>query len=294
MAKAELLAGSTYLVRGSPSTLIYTDGPTAYIVDPGHGSKRHKELRSALRRLGASRARVLVTHYHSDHHGILASGKLEVEEVAAPPGDAPLIRDPRLRVIATFGYPLSPESELLTFGAPATRVDSEVTGYWGPLKLLELPGHTLGQVGVETPDGVLYVADALFGPRVLERYSAPYHVDPCLALETLQSLSERLGDYRLVVPGHGPMEPGSRAVETTRVNADSVGGLLKLIASLAEEGTTPARVLKRLPPSGDAGLALLVEQTIRGGIACLEARGILKAEYTEGEVVWYKRGELAL
>ena len=294
MARAELLAGSTYLVRGSPSTLIYMDGSTAYIVDPGHGSKRHKELRSALRRLGASRARVLVTHYHSDHHGVLASGKLEVEEVAAPPSDAPLIRDPRLRVIATFGYPLSPESGLLAFGALATRVDSEVTGYWGPLSLLDLPGHTLGQVGVETPDGVLYVADALFGPRVLERYSAPYHVDPCLALDTLRGLGERLGDYELIVPGHGPVEPGSRAVETARANADSVRGLLELIASLAEEGTTPAKVLRKLPPSGEAGLALLVEQTIRGGMACLEARGVLEAEYTEGEVVWYKRRELTL
>ncbi|WP_062661432.1 MBL fold metallo-hydrolase [Aeropyrum camini] len=64
------LAGDTMLLKGSPSTLLYKHGDTVFLVDPGHGKKRAKQLSKAVEKLGGE-AVAIVTHFHSDHFSTL-------------------------------------------------------------------------------------------------------------------------------------------------------------------------------------------------------------------------------
>ncbi|MCE4607179.1 MAG: MBL fold metallo-hydrolase [Desulfurococcales archaeon] len=200
------LSGNTYLLRGSPITIVYKEGDAAYIIDPGHGSKRVKQLRQALSDLSVSKSVVLITHYHSDHLGI--TGKLEPDEVIAPDQDALFVKDPELRILVTFGYPIPPGHPSLPFDAPGVEVTRRLKPGLpvGPLETVHLPGHTPGQVGVITPDNVLYLADSAFGPRVLENYYIPYHLDYPRALRILYKIRDEIArDADTIVFGHGPL-----------------------------------------------------------------------------------------
>lgn len=61
------LGDTAYLYPGSPSTLIRVHEGKAVLVDPGHGSGRHKDLKREVRKLGLGVKLQLATHGHADH-----------------------------------------------------------------------------------------------------------------------------------------------------------------------------------------------------------------------------------
>ncbi len=144
---------SVSVLRGSPATLIASCDGEVYIVDPGHGRKRAKQVRREASKLGPGRVTFLVTHFHNDHHTALAQGLLESlgapVSVAAPRLDAPAVRDPLIRVTLTFGYPLPPGSSLLTYDPLPVRVDVEIDAptRLGPLEAIPLPGQRRARSG---------------------------------------------------------------------------------------------------------------------------------------------------
>ena len=290
---------SVEVVKGSPATMIVSCGGEVFVVDPGHGEKRARQLAKKLAGLQASRAVFLVTHYHSDHLNALAEGLLErlpegVETVvAAPRLDAPAVMDPVVRTALTFGYPLRHGSGLLLFKPLTVRVDLlvDAPGELGPLTLVPLPGHTPGQLGAIAPDGTLYAADAVFGDRVLNRYRAPYHLDPCRARETLEWLLREAGRrYTALQPSHGPRAEDSAIEEMLKANIDAVERLLEATMTAAREPVTAeqaaAKVIKSLEAPTDPGIAMLITNTVRGALACLEAEGRIEAKPQDAIITW--------
>jgi glyoxylase-like metal-dependent hydrolase (beta-lactamase superfamily II) len=289
---------SVEAIRGSPATLVVRCSGDVYVVDPGHGRKRAKQLAKLLR--GSPRVVIYVTHHHSDHHAVLAEGLLDTlrssgaeVRVAATRRDAPGLRDPLIRVVSTFGYPLRPDSSILPFRAPGVPVDLEVEppGSLGPLELIPLPGHTPGQAGVIAPDGTFYAADALFGERVLERYGVPYHLDPCLALETLDDLERVLPRVEAVQPSHGPRLPSSEAAGLIEANRRAIQKLLDAVRDSVSGEPQPAqavaaRIARASGARAEPGMLMLVEATVRGALSCLHSRGLVEPVSVEGMVSW--------
>ncbi len=285
----EARVGDAVLVRGSPSSLIVEHDGYTIIIDPGHGGGKVKSLRKALRGFNGELL-ALVTHYHSDHFEVLARGKINVSAVAAPARDAPAVRDPVYRLGMTFGYPLEPGDPFLVFPAPGVGVDLEYEPggkVWG-LETIPLPGHTPGQAGIVTPGGVLYAADAIFGDRVLERYVLPYHRDPCQALETLESLDPY--SFEAIVPGHGPVVRGDEAARLIDANIQAIRGSLDRLLDVLGEPSTLGDILVRLvgdlSRTGGPGLYMLVEQSLRGMLLCLQRRGLVEASLGPRGLLW--------
>ncbi len=294
----EALAGDTLLLRGSPQGLLYRDSDTLYVIDPGQGGGRLKALVKAARDLSPGRLVAVITHFHSDHLEVLhrAGGRLSFDEVLAPEGDAAGVGDPRVRLSMTFGYPLEPgDEEALGLPFPAPPVG--YTGTFkpgepvGPLETIPLPGHTPGQAGVATPDGVFLAADALFGDRVLQRYLLPYHRDSCTALETLRGLDT--GRYDYLVPGHGPVVRGGDAGPLIEANIRALEEAVARVEEAAAQGPMTLEEMLRAvagDPSraGTPGLLMLVEQSLRGILACLARRGRVKPLVTPRGLAWVK------
>jgi glyoxylase-like metal-dependent hydrolase (beta-lactamase superfamily II) len=287
------------IVKGSPATLVVDCNGWVYVVDPGHGRKRARQLAKLLASAGGE-VLFLITHYHSDHHSTLGEGLLERLEsagvratVASSKLDAPALRDPALRILATFGYPLDPDDPVLPFRAPAVRVDLEVEGggRLGPLELIELPGHTPGQLGALAPDGTLYAADSLFGLRVLERYGVPYHLDPCRALESLERLEDMLSRVERIQPSHGPLLSPDEAADVIKANKASIEGAIEAVRGALKNGPLPAgevtgRVVGRLGGLKEAGFLMLIETTVRGILSCLRREGEVEPIVENGRLLW--------
>ncbi len=267
------LGGATYLLKGSPSTLFYKSGGTIYIIDPGHGKKRVKQLEKAVKELGGEPIAIL-THFHSDHLATLYQG-FKPKRVLAPRLDLPMVWNGRMRLHYTFGYPFNGSEDYLLFKADS--VDNAVeldTAEVDPLEIVELPGHTPGQIGVATPDRILYAADSIFGNRVLDTYAVPYHADPCMARRTLEELRSMAPRLEALVPSHGPVATGYEITEMIEANIKRLDDAWNSIRELLEEkgqatvGELAYHLIQRYSSQAKPGLAILVETAVRGFLGC--------------------------
>lgn len=273
----ENLRGATYLLRGSPATVFYVDEDVFYVVDPGHGGKRAKELRRIARSIGKP-AVILLTHYHSDHLEVLNHNLDFPYTVVTSELDRAGAEYPEYRTMMTFGVPLEAWREAQLFETHPVRVDKTLRcgESLGPLRTIHLPGHTPGQIGVLTPDGVLHAGDAVFGEKVLENYLVPYHRDPCMALESLERLTA--AEFDVLVPGHGPVVERGPAMDLINVNMRIIRGFLDKLLEEAGAGKTYQEILNAVVAGrsvNSSGEYLLVEQSVRGGLACLAGRGLV-------------------
>jgi glyoxylase-like metal-dependent hydrolase (beta-lactamase superfamily II) len=285
------LLGNTYVEKGSPATLLFIQEGTVYVIDPGQGEDRPRRLTKDLKELGASQVIVLLTHYHSDH--VEAVAALSPAEVVASSLDAPMIERPELRVLMTFDYPLNPVDPLLPYRAVPARVTQalpEGVDRYGPIEVYWLPGHTEGHLGFATPDGVLYVGDALFGDKVLEKFGIPYHKMPCKALETLRKLGSLLGKYEYVVPGHGPIVKGGEAGPLIDINERRVQEFIEGVRGSLRSPSSVDEVLRAvcqgLKASCTPENSMLIGASIKGLIRCLRDEGVLEPDLSEGTLRW--------
>ncbi len=286
----ERLGDKTYLLRGSPATIIYNDDDELYIIDPGHGKKRIKQLRKVIREFNPDKINIVITHYHSDHYSSAISG-LPFTRIVATKLDAPMIEYPEYRLVATFGYPFSGEDNLLLYRAEPLSVDVKIepNSTLGPLQLIHLPGHTPGHISVLTPDSILYVADALFGEKVLETYGIPYHYKPCIAKRTLSELVERKEEAETIVLGHGPRVDSLGLEKLVNINIKAIESVEKDIYEFLSSNPSSIQeisryILERRSLSLSPSLVLLVESTVRGYIVCL--REYLEPIVDRGVVRW--------
>jgi glyoxylase-like metal-dependent hydrolase (beta-lactamase superfamily II) len=228
------LGDSAYLYPGSPSTLIRVlEGGEAVLIDPGHGSGRHKDLRREIRKLGLEIKAQLATHGHADHIAI------------APKLEAPLFmhrfefsvaESPLNRELLTFGSK-APEG-FLVFQFP-DEVKVHAVFEWGDelfgAKAIKLNGHSPGMTGfLDEENGLLYAGDSFFGERVIESVGLPYLVDPELFKTSIKELQNYVKKDYLLIPSHGKPVRGEEAIELLDFNLKRVEEAETLILELLE------------------------------------------------------------
>ncbi|ASJ12549.1 MBL fold metallo-hydrolase [Thermococcus thioreducens] len=225
------LGDSVYLYPGSPSTLVKVIEGGAVIVDPGHGSGRHKDLRREVRKLGVKIAAQLATHGHADHIAV-----------------APRINAPLFIHRFEFSIAESPlNRELLTFGSKAPEgflayqfpeeVKVHAVFEWGDepfgLKAVKLNGHSPGMTGfLDGENGLVYAGDAFFGERVIEAVGLPYLVDPELFKASIKELQNYAEKGFLLIPSHGKTVKGEEAIELLNFNLGRVEEMESIILEL--------------------------------------------------------------
>ncbi|HHW92632.1 MAG TPA: hypothetical protein GX735_08070 [Firmicutes bacterium] len=113
------------------------------------------------------------------------------------------------------------------------------------LEILPLPGHSPGQIGVATPDGVLFSGDAYFAIDTLEKYFLPYFVDIPRAKETISRLLAT-NQYRYYyLPCHGILSDDPQ--KTLAANLERLQEIDEFIlSSLKRESKTQEALLAEL------------------------------------------------
>ncbi|MFT8243835.1 MBL fold metallo-hydrolase [Roseomonas sp. BN140053] len=165
------------------------------VVDPGEAAP----VLAALRELGVTAEKVLLTHGHLDH----ASGAAEVAETLGIPVEGPheadrFLLDGLPEAAAPFGFParaVTPDRWLAEGDAV------EVGGH--RFAVLHCPGHTPGHVVFHNAGHKLVlVGDVLFRGSV-GRTDFPYGDGPGLVRAIREKLFP-LGDEVSFLCGHGP------------------------------------------------------------------------------------------
>jgi glyoxylase-like metal-dependent hydrolase (beta-lactamase superfamily II) len=227
------LGDSLYLYPGSPGTLIKAVEDKAVLVDPGHGSKRHKDLRREVKKLGLDVRAQLATHGHADHISV-----------------CPRIEAPLFMHRFEFSVAESPlNRELLTFGSKAPEgflvfqfpeeVKVHAVFEWNDdlfgLRTLKLNGHSPGMTGfLDEDEGVIYAGDSFFGERVLESVGVPYLIDPVLFKTSINELYNYAEKGYTLIPSHGKIVEGEEAVELLALNLGRIEETEALVLRLLE------------------------------------------------------------
>jgi len=280
----KITAGTFYL-DGAVNLGLVTAAPNrAVLIDTGLDESVGRKVRALLAAQGLRLEAIVITHAHADHCGgapFLA--KATGAKVYAPAQERAVLEAPILEPVYLFGgaYPpaalrskffLAPGvrvDEVIQFGSDPTAAGAE--GRAGAtaaapeladfgVEFLPLPGHTLGQVGVSVP-GVLFCADAVVGPEVVEKHGVPLNADIARTLATFDVLdgfgegevggaSDRLpagplghspAAAMLFVPAHGRPVADIRPV--VAANRRRVTATIDLILGLLERPRTAEEVL---------------------------------------------------
>ncbi|GGN40758.1 MBL fold metallo-hydrolase [Deinococcus daejeonensis] len=209
MSSLSLLAPGVHFLPGAVNSLVLEDGRGgALLVDTGLDDGHARKLLRGLAELGLTPTGILNTHSHADHHGgnAFILKKFPELKVFAPPLEDAIITHPILEPIGLFGArpPKVLQSKFLLAPPSPARLAPEpgLTRIGGvSLELIEVAGHASLMYAVRV-GGVLYAADALFGPEALAKHPLVFCQDSALQKEAAARLGELEG-VEVTLPGHG-------------------------------------------------------------------------------------------
>lgn len=208
--KLNLIKDNIYYIDAPVNMgLIVNEQKEALLVDAGIDDSVARKLRRLVDENGFTLKGIIITHAHADHCGgapylVKSTGA----KVYANSLEKSVLENPILEPVYLFGGACPPHPlHNKFFLAPGVQVDGvlenglhNVAGC--ELEIVDLAGHALGQIGVAA-GGVLFCADAVIAPEILNKHGIPLNASIDRAVETFTLLEQRRDNYYL--PAHGTL-----------------------------------------------------------------------------------------
>ncbi len=297
MPGLQKIAENVFVLKGSPNTGIILDPHTSRVavVDPGIGEGRGDAIVEVITSISGGNPVVVLTHGHTDH----LAAVLDLMEKFKPPVYAPrhcvgLVEDTVVRRLSVYGGLVS--ERLAAMPMVSFRVDYPYSS-GNPIpvgmKAVSLPGHSPGHSGLEVVEkGVVFAGDAVLGERVLERFGIPFGMDLKAMLESVKKLEAYASKGYTIVPGHGPIVSGTRALQLLRANAKAIEKARdEALAVLEEKPLTlealTVKLTERLAKTEITPRQVLLNRTaVSSLLAWLESEGLVEAQVSAEGVLW--------
>ncbi len=226
---------NVYIVPGSPVSLIIKCNNRAWLIDPGMGFNRADIIREVLSKLGIKEYKVLLSHSHYDH--IEAVPNLGIKEVFINILETSSFIDPLVRETITYGHNPLPRflglNKLFFRDISINSIEYPPPKKIDCLELLDLRGHSPGLLGLKLGDDSIFLADSLFGDRLLKRVGIPYHLDLYMALHSLENTIRVFAEkgYRAIL-SHGPVVERKRFIDLVDMNIERIEKIIELVKEL--------------------------------------------------------------
>lgn len=274
--------------------VLLLQGGRCAIVDTGLDDDAGKQILKVLQVEGLTVSHVILTHHHADHIGAAALIKRRTgAQVMASPFEKALVENPYLEPFYLYGAAPFDALENRFLKAKPCQVDTLLEE--GPLaidgetigEVVALPGHSTQQVGVRSPDDVLFTADAFFPADVLDKYPIPYHADVTRARATLEALLKT--SHAACLPAHGA--PVEDVQPVARMNLEIMDRLANFILEiLARQPQTReevlASVVEAFPVTLNSTQFHLTYSAIGAYLAHLKHQRLIEPEFTPSRMMW--------
>lgn len=281
------LKGNTWAVLSPVNVGVCVKDGEVALIDTGASPDAGRRVLKLVKEKGWSVKWIVNTHCHADHIG----GNHFIQKrtecgLAASPLEAACIEHTAFetnwlwsaaapRVIRTNFMEAEP-SQVTKLLSPGEELEG-----WG-LRAVDLSGHSHGQIGLTTPDGVFFTGDAVIAPRVLAKYGIPFVADSVKMLDTFDRLEAMAAD--LFVPSHGEVCTDVRPL--VQVNRECVLKLRAELLSICEKPRTRDEIVAALAQSHnisiDLGQYVLTESAASALITPLLDEGLLAADFSGG------------
>lgn len=225
------------------------------VIDSGPSRRYGEQLRAAVRRdTGKDVIAVFISHAHPDHF-LGNQAYTDVPIIALPAtiagirnnGDA--LAANLYRLVGGWMTDTQPVVPTAVAVAGERRIDGR------RLLLIALEGHTTGDLAIlDIASGTLFAGDLAF----LDRTATTPDADLARWLDALQRLDKI--PFKQLVPGHGPVLPGAKAISQTR---DYLMWLQGSLREAAANGKDIGEILMQPPPERFRALAVFHEEFAR-------------------------------
>ncbi len=268
------------LIRLSKDVILIDSG-----IDDSYGRKALKAISESGMRL-----RWLInTHFHADHIGGNAFIQRKTEsKTFAHKLTKPFVENPILEPVLLFNG-ADPIEELTTkfFKAEPSKIDSvfEEESFFEDVKIIELPGHAVGQIGIAL-NGVVYAADSIFGKEVIERQRMIVYSDIEAALQSI----EKLKAFDTFVPSHGSISKNQELLSQNKSHIEEIAGkIYKLLSEPKSEEQLLAEIINELGiEMKELGLYYLLRMTLLAYLKWFKQRGFIQPQMMNNRVIWHR------
>jgi glyoxylase-like metal-dependent hydrolase (beta-lactamase superfamily II) len=256
------VAGNSYYLPAMSNAGLFK----GYVIDPGCVN---------FNDVGRSDVHtVLISHGHNDHFRHAHEFRERGAKVIASRDDALLVRCPEVNVRGN-----------------ACEVDAYIEEWRdSSIQSVFLPGHTLGQYGFITEDGVFYSGDAVYGKEVWSKYKLPYSIDPDLCRQSL--LKMKALDFDYLVPGAGNIMSRPEAQEATNHHIQQLDHVDEIVLKLIKDPVSTEDLVTCLSQELNLYKSLnnywLTVVMLKGHLSSLVSRGKAAYKLENYCMYWYK------
>lgn len=294
--KLQQIGDTTWMIPGLVNIGLYVRDGRVILIDSGNDKEAGRQINKLIAGQGWELECIINTHSNADHIGGNAFLRKKTGcRIAATAGEAPFIRRPELEAAFLYGgFPYPGLDNKFLRAEPSELTDIIDSG--GPVRLggpggvhdtgleaIPLPGHFFDMIGIRTPDGVVFLGDAVFSEYIITKYHLFFIYDVAAYLSTLDKVAELQAD--LFVPSH------AKPVKDLRELLDSNRNKIEEISRVVAKGCGGFEdILKEV--CGHYGIGLdanqyvLVGSTIRSYLSYLAAAGKLTPQWINGTMLW--------
>ncbi len=191
---------NSFFCSGRCSVGVYINNGSAILIDSGIDADIAKDIDTAIMEAGCKVIAIINTHHHADHCGGNAYFQKRYPDlrIFATRFEANFIENPYLETFCFCGQaaPL-PELRNKFLETTPSRVTHSIEPYLDQMitidemtfRMVTLPGHTPGSIGIITPDNILYSGDAIFGDEAFNKHGILLYSDIGQTLASFEKLS---------------------------------------------------------------------------------------------------------
>lgn len=289
------LKGNTYYIDSAVNIGIISNGnPMAVIVDTGLDESMGRKILRLMGEEGLKPYAIINTHSHADHCG---GNDFIVKRTGIPiyatHFERAIIEYPLLEPFYLFSaYPLKDMQNKFLMAKESTVShiieEGEIKIGDIALNIVSLEGHSPGMIGVASQDGVLFLGDAMFSIKILEKYGLAHFTDIKNTLNTLENLKSLKYDY--FVPSHG--EILDDPVPTIEANIERIDQIICNIADFCIEPKSreeiTAHMIDHYSINMNVGQYYLTLSTVSAFLSYMTDEEKLQAEILDSNLKWIK------
>lgn len=281
------LGDKTYYLKNLVNIGIYViDDKNVCVIDTGNSKDYGKLIENILVKNNWHLKYIINTHSHADHIG----GNKYLQDkyncqIYSSLIESYFINTPLLEPSLLYGSIPLQEMNTLFLCALKSKCEDILNVSIPGIKIIDLKGHSVNQIGIVTSDDVCFVGDAYTSREILTKYKIQYTYDIDNYLKTLEYLKNT--NYKYYVPAHGNVE--SNILNTINSNIENIISLEKMILNIIKNKITYNDLLKEIFKFFHIKLNViqyhLISATIKAFITKLNNDGKIKLEFNDGEML---------
>lgn len=287
--------GNTYYIDNPTNIGVFIfKSKYCLLIDTGINNNTAGRFDEVLDKNSLKPKYIINTHNHVDHAGGNSYFKEHYPgaQFFTSPGEKLFIENNYLFTTYVFGT-----SPIKDIGKRPKEVSIDMTLNNGIHKIgeerfeiIRLAGHSLEQIGIATPDRVLFMGDSLFSENIMEKYTIPFLFDVEEQLKTIESVKTL--DYEYYLLSHGDkVYDQAGIIRLADENKDNIENCLNDIRELLNQPMSREEVLEQICVKNSINLDFrsyhLCLSAVGALIVYLYNQGLLEYEVENGKLYYY-------